>query len=696
MIATRVLLEKKVHDMVLRYRLDENTRQVELNILPEGVPFGEEGEAWGDLTPLAFLKFQEDSPGAFGEGVSLRYSSGSYQLQFASQEVHDNSIETVMVHPNGVQLVHILDWREDIPVFRCRVRLVNNSARNQAVELLESFNIGGIGRELDHVDYGNMRLHRFRSQWCSEALHESRSAAEFQLERFRHVVRSERFGQAGALPVRGFHPFIAVEDPSRGVCWGAQIGWNGSWQLEFSTRNTLGLAMGGGLADFETGEWRKVFAPGEAFETPEAIFTCVKGSFDTLCDRLVLRIDAEVDYPACEEDLPVIFNEWCTSWGNPGMESVTRIADIIKTMPIQYLVIDAGWYRQGRDDWDRSQGDWLVNQRNFPGGIGEAVRKIRERGLIPGIWFEAEVVGNASDAYERDKAFLLKRDGEVITSGDRRFWDHNNPGARAILEERVVRFLKDNNFGYVKIDYNETPGTGCDHPDSPGEGLRCYCEGSLAFFRRLREVMPELVIENCASGGHRLVFEMMKRTSMSSVTDAHEDLSIPMIAASLHRLIPVRHNQIWMVLRKDADEKRLVYLITGAMFGRMCISGDIAELDEKQLQTVRRGVEMYRRMVPVLKDGFSVFHLQPGASRTAPNGIQAVSRCSRDGKQLILYIHAFEHAANETVIPLPEGNWQETERLQAENTGSLSVNGNTVTLKDPAAFSGHVICFEAK
>ena len=694
-MTAEILLEKQVGDMILRYRMNED-KIVELNLYPVGVELPEEGESLELLTPLAFLRFEGEWGSAFASGMSTRYAESNYRFQFEKQEVGNNFITTTLKNPEDIRLVHTVEWTEGVPALRMHSKLINGSSQDVTLELFESFTLGGIGRELDHRDFGRMQLHRFRSQWSSEACHEAASVSEFQLERISHVVHTERYGQVGTMPVRGFHPFGAVEDISRGICWGAQIAWSGSWQMEFSLRNTQGadvggLAFGGGLADCEKGQWSKVVAAGGEFTTPYAIVTCVKGDFDTLCDRLVQRIESELDYPASEEDLPIIFNEWCTSWGTPSTESMTALADVVKTLPVKYLVMDAGWYRQAGAEWFSGQGDWLVNKEAFPNGIDEMVKNVRERGLIPGIWFEAEVAGCSAKAYYENEDCFLKRRGKPLVVGTRRFWDHNKPETREILGTRVINFLKDNNFGYVKIDYNETIGVGCDHPESIGEGLRRQVEGSHDFFRRMRKVNPDLVIENCSSGGHRLEMAMMKLTSMSSFSDAHEAVCIPIIAAALHRLIPVRHNQIWAVLRKESDLKRIAYLLTGGMLGRLCLSGDITELSDEQMDLVRKGCDFYLKLVPVLKDGISRFCTPPLATRVAPEGIQATTRQSRDGKQMIVYLFAYSDPGKSLTVELPDGDWKNVECFQAENTGRIDVCGNKVTLNDPAEFSGHVL-----
>ena len=54
--------------------------------------------------------------------------------------------------------------------------------------------------------------------------------------------------------------------------------------------------------------------------------------------------------------------------------------------------------------------------------LHRTIQQIHAAGMKAGIWFELEVVGKDSDMVN-DSAHLLLRDGKVIISGTRRFWD---------------------------------------------------------------------------------------------------------------------------------------------------------------------------------------------------------------------------------------------------------------------------------
>jgi alpha-galactosidase len=72
----------------------------------------------------------------------------------------------------------------------------------------------------------------------------------------------------------------------------------------------------------------------------------LQGDLDDLCARLVrMQLRAAEAAPSSEIDLPVICNEWCTSWGDPRHENLVAMADQLQGSGVKYLVIDAGWYK---------------------------------------------------------------------------------------------------------------------------------------------------------------------------------------------------------------------------------------------------------------------------------------------------------------------------------------------------------------
>lgn len=655
--------------------------------------------------PLVHVKRVGDSyPGAFAQGHTLRSAPANaafrierqaHSLDGATAATARHAVLTVLAdRASGHRIEHRVSWYEGDAAITIESAFINSGTAPVTLELLTSFSLGGLTPFAPDDAPGRLRVHRFRSAWSAEGRHVVETLEKLHLERSWSGAGlfSERFGQVGTMPVRRWFPFVALEDTEAGVTWAAQLAWAGSWQIEVARQND-DACLSGGLADREFGHWTKTLAPGERLDAPPATLTCVVGDLDAACDRLTtLHHRAADTHPAREHTLPILFNEWCTTWGDPSHAKLVALADRLKGSPVSTLVIDAGWYKPDGGDWGSGHGDWVPSAKLFPQGIEAAAASIRERGLIPGLWFELETVGDTSTAFSLAD-HLLTRDGLPVTVRHRRFWDLSDPWAFAYLEEKVINRLERGGFGYLKIDYNETLGLGNETPDgaSLGEGLRRQVLATYRFLDRVRERLPELVIENCSSGGHRLEPSMLARSAMSSFSDAHELVEIPIIAANLHRLMLPRQSQIWAVLKPSDTERRLVYSLAATFLGRMCLSGDVAGLSTDQWRTALAAQHLYDRVAPILKHGVSRLHRQLGESWRHPCGWQALSRVSADGQQALVVAHAFAGAPSVAPIPLPPGVWQVVESFAEPSAGPVVVQNSQLTLPFTGDFSAQVI-----
>ncbi len=671
-------------DMIVEYLLATESRAVGLRIFPASMTdklaarreFLQTPEilsqpkpslpvrAW-QVEPLVQVKLAGDSLSGFSQGITMRNSETLSSLRYAGQELlktpGKTEVVTTLRSERGYACEHHLFYRHGDEAFTIQTLFRNESQELLSLELLASFSLSGLTPFAEDDAPNRLYLHRFRSFWSAEGRHICQSMEELNLERSwsGHGVRAERFGQIGSMPARGYFPFIGVEDRAARVFWGAQLVWAGSWQMEAYRRDDQ-LNISGGLADREFGHWMKNVAPGESFISPLAYVSTVKGDLDDLCQRLTaMQIAAAEQAPGSEQSLPVLANEWCTTWGNPEHERVVEIARRLKNSGAKYFVIDAGWYRDDGGNWESSQGEWVPNRNLFPQGIAATATTIREQGLIPGIWFEFEVVGSQSPLFSAMTEHFLQRDGLPITAGQRRFWDFRDPWVREYLREKVISQLRDSGFGYIKVDYNETIGIGVDGAESLGEGLRQHILGVQEFFREMRRELPDLVIEVCASGGHRLEPSMLSLGSMGSFSDGHESLEIPILAANLHRLILPRQSQIWAVLHANDTLQRLAYSLAAGFLGRLCLSGEIDRLNGEQWSLVQEAIRFYEQVAPIIKNGKSRLYQQIGPAWRHPQGAQAVARFSENGNQALVVVHTFaEPLPAEICIPLPDDGWQ--------------------------------------
>lgn len=731
----KVYSEFLLGDMRTCYVQEEETGSMELLLLPADMTYEVAYREKPYPDSLIQVKLVGDTyAGAYAGGRTMRQNPSVAALVFEGQEVKsDRDVEgqetdilrfvsehqqiigkggrtvicTVFTDNRGYRYRHYLVWKEGKKSLLSFTTFENQSQEKACLELLSSFSLGGISPFVRADENGCLKLHRIRSVWSMEGRVETQLFEDMQLEPSwgGHAVRCERFGQVGSMPVNGYFPYAVVEDAKSDVFWGAMICHNASWQMEIYRRGD-DAAFSGGLADYDFGHWMKEIAPGECFVSPMAILSVCRGaegnpdgltSRASLCesrlDRISQRMTAALDEvlnqgPESEQTLPVLFNEYCTTWGCPSHENICRILEAIKNKGISYFVIDCGWFKQEGVPWDIAMGDYRVSKELFPQGLDKTVKAINDHGMKAGIWFEIDNVGERAEAYQ-DTEHLLKRNGAPLTTTMRRFWDMRQEWVQQYLEERVIGQLNKYGFSYMKMDYNDTIGVGCDGAESLGEGLRQNMEASISFIRKVKEKVPDIILENCSSGGHKLEPLMMSECSMASFSDAHECEEIPIIAASLHRVILPRQNQIWAVIRESDSLKRIAYSIANTFLGRMCLSGDVTKLAADQWELIDRGIAFYQKAAPIIKDGYSRLYGPKVLSWRHPKGWQCLVRTEgsvecgeKDG--LLAVFHAFngEHEGM-LKVPLPNDGDYQIETVYSDAEAEISVEKGQLSCRIP-------------
>ena len=256
-----------------------------------------------------------------------------------------------------------------------------------------------------------------------------------------------------------------------------------------------------------------------------------------------------------------------------------------------------------------------------------------------------------------------------------------DPWVIEYLSEKVIGTLNKYGFEYMKMDYNDTIGIGCDGAESLGEGLRQNMEASVDFVKKVAKEVPGIVLENCASGGHKLEPLMMSLTSMASFSDAHETEEIPIVAANLHRAILPRQNQIWAVIRKTDSLKRIAYSVANTFLGRMCISGDVTELSDLQWNVIDKGIEFYKQISPIIKYGYTHRFGSKITSERHPQGWQGVVRVGENGEAYAL-IHTFYGELPEYIeIELPKNCPTNIVSIYSDNEVDVKVNNGILSYK---------------
>ncbi len=636
-------------DMAAHYFLNDKSRAV-LCILPIGVECeilsAKNKEAYNNGS-LAHLQLSHHNAGFFSN--SFKLSESLDQLKFKNQEVLENEEKTVIVtteeSPNKYGIKHYLIYYKNEKGFEVKTEFYNNSEEELYLEYLTSASLDALSPLLNDEGSRDLFLHKFKAGWSMEGLHQCESLSSLGLESaWAMSGESLKYGAVGSRPVREYHPYFALEDRKSGVIWGMYLAHNASWQGEIS-RISESISLSVSLADSVTGCWKKRVKSGKNFISPSAYITVANGSIAECSNRLLSMRHREIDKLCVDKNMDIAYNDFVTTWGKPTEKAMLNMADLLSRGKTKYLVMDAGWYAPYR-----AIGDWDVDTKAFPNGMKHYCDEVKKRGMIPGIWMEFECTDSHAKTFGKEYDRLkLKKDGNVIVghviNGRREsFFDFSNPEVIKYLDEKVITFLRDNGFGYLKIDYNATTGAVIDGEESGGENLRKHMQRVRDYIKKISREVPNIVIENCASGGCRLEPSMMDVTSMSSASDTHEGYEAAVVAANLHYLTPPRQNQIWSTLKPEYSPERFSFIISQGFLGRLCWSGLIAELSKDQLNEMFKAEELYSEVAPIIKKGDSYIYRTDSCSFYSPTGTQAVVRYSEDGKNALCVVHSFKDA----------------------------------------------------
>ncbi|MCQ2497117.1 MAG: alpha-galactosidase [Lachnospiraceae bacterium] len=691
----------RLGDMSLIFLRDNKSGAVGVSLIPTDLESEISLEGWWTVEPAVELKIVGDNyPDAFVHGHTMKNSQSVSEICFTGHSVeYDAENKTTLIRADydrkGVKASAIFEYRDESDYIKCCSIVKSEREEPVMLEMLSSYNITAFPCVGEGLRQEDLVLHRMQSKWSMEGKLESRDFLDMELEPawLRIGGSSIRFGEVGSMPVRRYFPWMIAEDRKYNYSIGAQLWHNASWQMELYNRDEKN-SLSGGLADREFGHWMKKLSKGESFTTPAAVITVAHGDIDYISHRMLeAQLPHLEELPESEKSLPIIFNEYCTSWGNPTEEEMLDIADKIAGHDIMYCVMDAGWHVKDGNDWS-DIGDWITNKNKFPNGLKRVADYIREKGMIPGLWYEMEVAGKDSEIFQNED-MLLKRDKIPIQTCCRRFLDMRKKEVWDYLDERVIANLKDNGFGYLKVDYNDNLGIGCEGAESLSEGMRQSLECSRDYFKHISEEIPGIVIENCSSGGHRLEPTMQSVTSMASFSDAHEWKTIPVIAANVCRQILPAQSQIWAVIRKDDDDKRIYYSLTNTFLGRMCLSGDMSEISAHQMEIVDKAIAFYKKCAPIIKYGRS-FRFGPIVkSYNKPMGWQCVFRKSEGAAMAV--VNSFEAAGDMIEIDLDKTGFDtrniSSDRFEvfARSAVKFSLENNKLIIDRPEEFEGFVI-----
>lgn len=557
-------------------------------------------------------------------GIKHTVTSPGYRLKYDSHKDYVNEqgrkLEIVTFdEETKVYVTSHFQFFQGISVVRTWSVVENRGEEPQGLEYISTFNLNGLSKEGILPRDEKMKISVVHNSWQRELQWEEYTLpqlglAHSQPDGWDRSSKAFQVTNTGNWSTKEYIPMGRVTNQETGTSLFWQIEHNGSWHWEISDQTGHLYLQLSGPSENES-HWFQWLKPGESFTSVPAGVGVSGSKPEDMMEQLTLYRRRIRRPNKDNEQLAVIFNDYMNClWADPTTEKEFPLIDAAAEIGCEYFCIDAGWYADGY--WWDAVGEWLPSHKRFPGGIQEVISYIRKKGMIPGLWLELEVMGiHCPKVKELPKEAFFQRHGKKVYDRSRYQLDFRHPQVIAHVNEVIDRLVQEYGVGYIKMDYNIEPGIGTEvQADSFGAGLLAHERAYLEWLDSVFQKYPDLIIENCSSGGLRMDYAMLSRYSIQSTSDQEDYLHYATIAANAPLAVAMEQAAIWSYPRMEGDREETVFNMVNAMLLRVHQSGHMADISPDRRALVKEGLDYYkeirqdiRQAVPFWPLGFSDF-----------------------------------------------------------------------------------------
>lgn len=295
------------------------------------------------------------------------------------------------------------------------------------------------------------------------------------------------------------------------------IGWSGQWNAEAWRTND------DGYVDFRARmeDCEFVVLPGERLELPRMLM-CEWNGDEADGYNAYRRFAFDWIVPKGTDGKPVRMPNCMSGWGDDGQECNLKKLDFIheKQFGADCYWIDAGWYGDennvdvNHDHYGTSwylyagMNDWHAAPALYPDGMQAVADRCRDTNIDFLLWYEPERARTAAKRVHEHPDWYI---GDFAPHSDVML-NLGNDAARQWLTDRLSEDIENYRLRVLRIDFNFAPlrfWRMNDRPNRKGISEIYYNRGLYKMWGDLLERFPNLIIDNCASGGRRLDYEAL-------------------------------------------------------------------------------------------------------------------------------------------------------------------------------------------
>jgi len=453
----------------------------------------------------------------------------------------------------------------------------------------------------------------------------------------------------GVLNTESSNPsfMLSVDAPIKendGEVYAGSLAWSGNYKLNFEMDEFGMLHIQGGINPYAS---TLNLEPNTIFQTPEMIWTYsstgrgqISRNYHDWCRKYALSHGDKIN--------PIVLNSWEGAYFNFDEKKIEAMIDDAADFGMEMFVLDDGWFgnKYPRNDDRVALGDWEVNKKKLPRGIGHLADYAHKKGLGFGIWVELEMANPKSELAEKHPEWLVKSgDREIFLIRSQCVLDVTNPQVQDFMVETFGKIVNSSpNLTYVKWDSNRfitNPGSEYLPADKQSHFYVDYIKGLYKVYERIREKHPDIIIQLCSSGGGRLDFGALKYHDEVWASDNTNPLSRIFIQHGTNMFYPAIATGSHVSISPNHQTKMnatLKYRFDVAMSGRLGMELQPKDLQGDERIFAKNAIETYKQIRPVVQFG-DLYRL---ISPYDEGGWAAFMYTSKDKKEAVVFAYSFE------------------------------------------------------
>ena len=422
---------------------------------------------------------------------------------------------------------------------------------------------------------------------------------------------ASNYGASGPQGVPATILAAPATDDFAGEALGMALLWSGnfSYTAQVDQFGNSRLVMG---LNPELFSWQ--LKPGEPFVTPEAAVAYTTNGLNDL-SHIFHRFFADHVMPLPRKNL-IEYNTWESTYFDVSEAKVRAEIPKAEALGVELIVIDDGWFKNRPNDAGQL-GDWVPDPVKFPRGLRPIADALHERGLAFGSWVEPEMITENSELYAKHPDWAMQYVGQKpLRSRNQLILDLS----QRIVQDHLIKVLTDlvrtNHIDYLKWDYNRhfsQPGSPVLPPDQQGEVGYRYTRGLYRVLKTLRDTFPDLLIENCSSGGGRLDGGMLAYTDQTWTSDFTDPVYRMKIMNGFSLFFPLKTFVSHFTMSPNLQDSRVTPLQTRALLSLVGVTGiecPPSQLSDAEAAAVKASFAFYKANRTELQNG-SLYRLHP-------------------------------------------------------------------------------------